>query len=454
MLVDLQGLFNYHHNMTDTEAPPIAEKEAAATQEPTNGNQDQQPESEASSEKIGGRRRTEVQNVTNALFRRRINQEPAKIDADPAARKIYTSEYLSTLTAEQIKDGKKMPGPSETNTDGEVKGKPLYTVVGGKRVRITDIIGADTDTLKCKYLVDEGDDAPDAPDAAFSTGDIPRQQIKEAVLLVEQEDILKGLEGDERAVAETYFKVIDPEAKDKPESNKELSGQIEKVAERNGMITATVILEAADAIYKGDPPEEVMLLLADFDAQGKTVLDRNDLEAAFNVLGVDESWFDTQENTLVDQLLMQQSELEKYTKADADASSVIQKIDELKAQLALTKNAGKLWRDKEAADTSPLDNYLDKAANGELDPRFVNELRSGKLDSVLDGVYEEAIKNMSDAEKAELKSNFDKLKSGSWKTIKFGGLLLAVLAAIPAAAAAGAVVAGTQAMGGAGGGRR
>ncbi len=441
MLVDLVGYFNYHHIMAEI----ATTDEATATAGGTDS------EVEAPLERITPRLKTETQNVTQALFRRMLNgKTPDQIDADPVASKIFTAEYLGNLTKEQMGDGMDMPGPDGFTPGSLVKGTPLFMNVNGERVRVAKIVGTGTDTLRCKYLVDKGDGAPDALDSAYLTADIPREQIKDATLVAEREDILKGLTGDERAVAEAYFQSIDPEAVDPDVDNDILRKQVENVAEQNGMITAQVILEAADAMYGGSPPDEVMLLLSDFDAEGKTVLDKGDLEAAFKVLGVDRGWLGRQADDLLGQLSQEVSKRDAAAKSGGDTTIFQNRIDEINSHLAVITTADKLWKEKEAAGESPIDDYLDKAVNGDLDPQILSELRVGKLDSVAAILFDKATEHMSEAEKAEAKTNFDKFRSGSWKGIKFGGIFMLILAAIPAAA----VVGGLQLTGQLGGGHR
>lgn len=392
-------------------------------------------DTEKSPENPGRRMQAEVKNVANTLFRRRINKDQPSIDADPVARKINWSLKYGNLTTEEIGGGIDFPGPDGKTSKGAEMGNAVHIMANGERGRLVQIMGGDKDNLTISYH--PIDDAGKEDTDILTETNVPRQHIIEANLLSEREEILSGLSEDERAVAETYFNLIDPTAGKPPEYNNTLRSQVERVAEQNALPTAAWFMETAMALQGDKLSEEVTVLLSEFDAANKTVLDRDDLENALQILGVDGGWMDRQADALLGQLTDETKKLDAAKAIKADTTIFQQRVDDINAHLALVTTTNKLWKEAEAKGSSPIESFLDKAVNGELDPGFLQELKSGSLNSVFETLMTDAMRNKSEAEKADIRSNFDKLKSGSWKGIKFGGLFLAIIAAIPAAVAVG-----------------
>lgn len=359
MLVDLHKQFNYDRSMPESgDAPPPPKTETATTPE------------------IRAARQHDISRITEKLFREKVPLHPTAeqaqaIDAHPAAKKIFSSEYFGNLTKDQIPP-EGIVFPDGNSAEGKMKGNPVFLTVDGEKARLVSI-GNDqstdvdsSDTLRCEVQIGEGDSA------VRELRDISRQAIVEANLVAERDEIIKGFHGREQEVVESYLDSIDSRVahEDKKIASDEAIQQVAKdhqmMSRDEAQAVVKLVAQEQDEIDEKLKALDERLVLAAPELQG--------------LLG-DVTEIDIQRKR--SEMSSQMSELDKKIKAakdkgDEESLNILPALatqkDAIQKQWVLLQKAGQVLHDVRTPVTSSAD-------TSDITPDFTISPESGTATS-------------------------------------------------------------------------
>ena len=352
---------------------------------------------------------------------------------------FYTMGRIEGLKADALKDT-----PLSLDDDTH----PIkITNSAGEIVTITQVTSVEEDILTCQSRVGEGEDAVYDDALTVSKADLAK------AILCSEADSFAGDDA-ENNVLRTYIESIRPENPTSPDYSERLDNDLAELAKKQGLPTAEGMTQALERSYQDEEmPKDVADFLADIDASGKMLLEKQDFVDGMNHLGLGRDALQGKMDDLLAERTKAKAKLAHYQEQGVTDKAILKTLEEnisdIDEQMTMVSSVDAIWKTAEAEGVSPIGEYYDKVTSGEVASEVASgvmqAIQTGDVDRIMDSMSS-IIADLPDAKglSPEMRAKILELtKKGAITSAKGLGLLALVAVAI---AAAGVVVAGGAVM--------
>lgn len=397
----------------------------------------------------------EVTGVTGPKIEPKIKQEEAKTPfsekksekekTPPEAKQLQRG--ASPILHRKLKSLINSKKPAEEYTEADKKLLSLKTIgvdnpewgekCEGKlmEVRVThegveqvgkviQILGGTEDSLNCVVQLESGLNSPSTGTPKINIG-VPRQELVNAQMVAESENILQAFEGNERTVVETYIKYCKNKVQtgettlkfENPEEEQAHQKALESVGKANGLPTADDVKAHINAVF----PETVAeggktLSLAELKRNEKritllsklgdqVIVDSSTMIAIAKAEGYDGRRLDDIKAELSANIQMLERQAGNFT--GFARQNIEKKLADARKQFSLYKAVGKAMESEEI-----MDKAFDKIMRGDIDVEKAKEAMTAFRHGDMGGLLE-TITDISPEDKKRLEMVLKKAGTGS-----------------------------------------